>query len=285
MGRWLHKPWPRTGNNTERPVFIVGSGRSGTTLMRRMLMSGGQVHIPPESYVLGSLCRRHVVAKWLPWDEYVRWVLGRFQLHPGFAHWHLDLRPLASRLHSGSLQSVIGAVYREHMAVHAGRDDLQWGDKTPMNTERLGWIDRTFPDARYVEMVRDGADVVASAVQSGMESSVQAAARRWVSAVEAVARLRQRAQDRVITVRYEDLVADPDSELQRVSAFLGVSVSADKIPKVDLGDVHLAHLRRVTAPVNMSSVGTGRRAFADRGQDLSGILDRTLVELGYRPIG
>lgn len=255
--------------------------------MRRLLMATGQVHIPPESYVLGALCRGHLLTRWLPWPDYVRWALGRFQFHPEFKYFGLDLRPTAVRLyeHPGSsLAEVIETVYRDHMRSTHGRDDLMWGDKTPLNTQWLSWIDRTFPQARYVEMVRDGVDVVASYVRTGLQPSSDAAARRWTSAIKSVERLKAAAPERVLTVRYEELVDAPEGELERVADFLGLgAVTVDSALDVDLGDTHMPHLTRSVDPIDPSAVGAGRREEPELSTSAVSILDPVLEQLGYAP--
>ena len=47
-----------------RPFFIVGSGRSGNTLMRRVLQTSPELHIPPETFVLGDCIESGGAALW-----------------------------------------------------------------------------------------------------------------------------------------------------------------------------------------------------------------------------
>ncbi|HEX6923051.1 MAG TPA: sulfotransferase, partial [Bacillales bacterium] len=52
-----------------RPFFIIGSGRSGNTLLRTILFQNPDIVIPPESYVLGKAIRRYRQLSWLEWEE------------------------------------------------------------------------------------------------------------------------------------------------------------------------------------------------------------------------
>ena len=49
-----HKGYPLHRSEDIHPFFIIGPDRSGNTLMRRVLEAHEDVHIPPESYVLGT---------------------------------------------------------------------------------------------------------------------------------------------------------------------------------------------------------------------------------------
>ncbi len=80
------------------PFFIVGSGRCGTTLLRRILAAGGQVHIPPETYKVGPAVRFFRRNRDRAWSFLVRGVLSMFEYHPMFERWKISLRPLAAEL-------------------------------------------------------------------------------------------------------------------------------------------------------------------------------------------
>ena len=84
-----------------RPFFIVGSGRSGNTVLRRMLCAHGDLHIPPETYVLGDVIRVFRRHRGLLWRDLVPLVLGKFEFYPEFVTFDVSLRPLARRVLPG----------------------------------------------------------------------------------------------------------------------------------------------------------------------------------------
>ncbi len=181
------RPWPLHGRERFRPVFIIGSGRSGNTLLRRILQAGSDLHIPPETFVLGRAIRLFLRNRHMPWNYLVRLVMGLFEFHREFDKFEVVLRPLVQKLaeapqESRNLASMLNAFYQYH-----GRETEQtfvrWGDKTPYNTFSLDLILRVFPDARFVHMLRDGADVVQSFVEAGLQADLEAAAERWVESV------------------------------------------------------------------------------------------------------
>jgi hypothetical protein len=99
----------------------------------------------------------------------------------------------------------------------------RWAEKDPTYTLHLGFLEELFPDAVYVHLLRDGHDVVASFRDRwGYRSAARAARSEWARYVGAARELGRRlGGSRFIEIRYERLVADPETEGRRLFAFLG----------------------------------------------------------------
>ncbi|MFQ5517856.1 MAG: sulfotransferase [Acidimicrobiia bacterium] len=277
------------------PVFLVGSGRSGNTLLRRMLQASPQLHIPPETYVLGTAISLFRRSQNLPWPHLVRLILAQFEFHPDFGDFGVSLRPLVNRLtevpHSRrSLAVILDGFYRYH-GEQTGAEFQRWGDKTPLNAYSLHRIHAVFPDGRYVHLLRDGVDVVHSYVASGLMGDAAAAADRWVTSVEAVQVFARRHPMACHEVRYEELVAEPAAVVERVCGFLGVEFDAGFVDQrdhvADMGDVQRYEYHSAVArPVNTSAVGRGRRSLAPGDLTrVAGRLAPLLSRCGYLPPG
>jgi hypothetical protein len=127
-----------------------------------------------------------------------------------------------------SAGEAIGTVY----AVYAHeRGKPRWGDKTPMYMQNLRLLERLFPDARFVHLIRDGRDAALSflAMPGGIVTETWMHPRtpaefacQWRTEVAAARRLGRRVGARYVEVRYEELVADAETALQRVCAFAGL---------------------------------------------------------------
>ncbi|MEO7677469.1 MAG: sulfotransferase, partial [Verrucomicrobiota bacterium] len=160
-------PYPLHRGELHRPFFIVGSGRSGNTLLRRLLQASPEVHIPPETYVLGKVIRAFRKYRWiLPWEQLINLTLAIFEFYPEFDKFEVSLRPLAQRLQdappgSRSLALMLDALYRFH-GEQTGKTFSVWGDKTPNNSYALDRIVSVFPRAQFIHILRDGGDVVPS---------------------------------------------------------------------------------------------------------------------------
>lgn len=285
--------YPYDAPTTLEPVFIVGSGRSGSTLLRRMLMAGGEIHFPPESYVLGLTVRRFAIRRYLPWRTIARGVLKDFERDPEFVRFGIDPREVLTpmlRIPDGSrsLGALIDVLYRFHAdTIGSGVD--RWGDKTPLNTRYLDEIIRAFPSGRFVNMIRDGCDVVSSYLAMGRYGSIEEAALRWRSSIRATDAFERRHPGSIRSVRYEELVREPHRVLHDLCLELGLRFDPLMVGTMTRafsgGDVEaLSHHHQALQPIDPSRIGAGRAALerSDRVA-LEGLIGSTLSELGYPP--
>ncbi|UCE86684.1 MAG: sulfotransferase [Deltaproteobacteria bacterium] len=276
-----------------RPFFIVGSGRSGSTLLRRILQASPQLHVPPEMVALSEAIRVYQRRRALPWRRLVRTTLAAFERDAGFAAFGVPLGPLAERLSGApaqtrSLAAILDGLYRFHGEQTRQRFE-RWGDKTPVNAFHLRSIRDVFPRAQIVHVLRDGVDAAYSYVQAGLQPDLQRAALRWRDSVAAV---RAFARDHVgmcCEVRYEALVADPAAVVQRLCAVLGVGFDPAMLDArahvAEMGDVAaLAHHAAVRRPIRADSIGRGRRSLGARERALlARWIGPELSACGYAP--
>lgn len=135
------------------PIFVVGTGRSGTTLVRMMLNAHPRIHLTHEAsfYLLGGLSRKATPREWL--DRYLATV--------AFA-W-LGLDPERVREAAGDRPPSVAVTVRAIMKMQAERHGkVRYGDKTPLHATKLPQIFEDFPGARVVNVVRDPRGGVAS---------------------------------------------------------------------------------------------------------------------------
>ncbi len=305
--------YPLRGRVQHRPFFVIGVGRSGNTLLRRILTSHSQLHIPPETFVLGECIqkfRRH--GKHLNWPDLVFFILSKFEFHPEFGTFGIGLQPLGKRLSHAprrdrNLAHLFDAFYRFH-AERTGKNPLRWGDKTPLNSlddrlvrgaeprrlgegvpETLDRLLRVFPDAQFIHIYRDGCDVVYSHLRGGFFARIEDAAKRWLHVEKQTRRFARLHADRSIDVRYEELVARPEEVVKGLCAFLAVPFEPRMLSSEgtaeELGDVpSWSWHRQVGQPINRDNPGKSRRLFtrAER-EELERWIGAELSELGYPP--
>lgn len=275
------------------PFFVVGSGRSGTTLLRRLLQASPELHVPPELHALGEAIRVYRRNCTLPWPELVRATLGVFAFDRTFDEFGLDPRELAERIDRlapgrRSLAALLDALYRTH-AERSGKAQARWGDKTPLNAFALGAILAVFPRARFVHVVRDGVDVCHSFVRASLQPDLGAAAARWRDSVAAVRAFAERHPARCHELRYEALVREPRATAAALFDFLGTRFDAAWVePGAARGELRdlepHAHLRGVFAPIGTRSLGRGRRELTpDDRRRLQRLIGADLAGLGYPP--
>jgi len=98
-----------------------------------------------------------------------------------------------------------------------------WVDHTPTNFKRGLTMLRLFPEAHFVHVVRDGRAVAASLLPLDWgPNNVMHAAEFWMARCAAGLSAELELPDRVLRIRYEDLVTDPEAILRRIADFAGM---------------------------------------------------------------
>jgi len=203
------------------PLLVLGVRRSGTTLLRVMLDRHSQLAVPDESYFIPQLADRHRGG--IDVDSF----LDDARRLPTLREWDVPIAEVQPRLRNGMpVGEAVAAVYETYAA---RRGKSRWGDKTPMYMQRLRMLERLFPDALFVHLVRDGRDAAVSflSMPAGIVTRTWAHPRtaadfacQWRTEVSAARRLGRRVgSGRYLELRYEALVADPERELTRICEF------------------------------------------------------------------
>jgi hypothetical protein len=181
---------------SNRPIFIVGCQRSGTTLLRLMLDSHPNISCGPETRFLQDFAKLTSES----WD--------RLSLY-GFpkSYW-LDK--------SAEFFDSFQTEYAK------SRGKTRWADKTPRYALSLGYINELFPTSQIVHVIRDGRDVVASHHDRWGYWSAVKAAEKWPRYIRTARLVGERLpDDRYTEVRYEDIVLDTEATLRRLLQYLG----------------------------------------------------------------
>ena len=199
-----------------RLVFVIGPPRGGTTLLMRMLHAHPALHARPEPHLVPPLANLgyygHVdEASYdaLQAAEAVKQLVE--DLPAGEADYLAALRAYADTLYGRLLQ---------------GTDATWFVDKTPANALELPFLARLYPDAVYVVLTRHPCAVWCSYARSFFDDDWHSAERhnpilqRYVPAIGRF--VRERPVERLVHVRYDDLVTDPEAALRRVCDVLDV---------------------------------------------------------------
>jgi len=266
------------------PLILLGVSRSGTTLLRVILDRSPGIALPDESFFVPLLARRHRgridVARFL--DD-----LSRI---PSLAAWGLSPGEVARRLRPGMPTGEAIAAIFETYAEREGKP--RWGDKTPMYMRHLSLLERLFPDAQYVHLIRDGRDAAVSFLRMpegtftrtwAHPESAAGFACLWRVEVEAARELGGRVGPaRYLEIRYEELVSDPESTVRAICAFAEIPFEPamlDYARAVDVSDK--AHQQRLLQP---PTVGV-RDWRSELGQRDAGAFEAIaaplLADLGY----
>src|SRR5690606_6754755 len=147
-----------TINERDRPIFVMGCPRSGTTMLQLMLHAHPRIAIPPENrFVLPIYSRRREFGDLRDPENRRRLAAaiigGKGTLKTKFKHLGLDAAAITEAIVNGppTVGSAIGAVFRGYAQRF---DKPRWGDKRPAYHHYLPFIRRMFPDAQFVQLVR-----------------------------------------------------------------------------------------------------------------------------------
>lgn len=200
------------------PTVVLGVSRSGTTLLKAMLDAHSELAIPSESYFLPQLWDRH--GERPDRDAFVE-DLTRLER---IREWGVDPEDVRARLpERPTFAEAIQSIYRLYAE---SWNKSRFGDKTPLYMQHLDVLERAFPGARYVHIVRDGRDAAYSLLAMTRKprfnlsrprrvGDFAVAWRREIRAAQAFGRTHPYHE-----VRYEDLVEHPEARLREISAFL-----------------------------------------------------------------
>jgi hypothetical protein len=265
------------------PLLILGVRRSGTTLLRVMLDRHSELAVPDESYFVPQLADRHL--RRVEPDAFVD-DLRRLNT---LADWDVPLFKVRERLVPGMpIGAAIGTVY----AVYAEeRGKRRWGDKTPMYMQNLRLLERLFPDARFVHLIRDGRDAALSflelprglVTETWMHPRTAADfAGQWRTEVAAARRLGGRVGDRYLEVRYEQLVSDVDAVLRRICEFAALPYEAQMSDYAGSVDVSAKpHQQRLTQPPTEGVRNWRDQMTPDDVAEFERVAGDLLADLGY----
>lgn len=268
------------------PVLVLGVRRSGTTLLRVVLDRSPELAVPDESYFIPQLADRHGrtidVAAFA--DD-----LRRL---PTLREWDVPPDQVRARLRPGMpLGEAVAAVYETYAAA---RGKARWGDKTPMYMAELPLLERLFPDALYVHLLRDGRDAATSflAMPGGIVTegwahprSAAAFACQWRTEVEAARALGRRVGDRYLEVRYEDLVRGPAAAVERICRFAGLGFDPAMLAYPDDVDVSAKPHQQRLADAPTPGVRDWRAEMTpDDVRAFEAVAGGLLARLGYETV-
>jgi hypothetical protein len=236
---------------TAPPLFVLGVSRSGTTLLRVILDRSPGIAIPDETFFIPQLAHRH------PRTVDAERFLDDLRRLPRLAAWDVPADDLAAQLRPGMRTGeAIAAAFSAYAAKHG---KPRWGDKTPQYMRHLELIDRLFPNAQYVHLIRDGRDAALAFLDmpEGVVTKTWAHSRsaagfacEWRTEVRRARGLGARVgPGRYHEVLYEDLVADTDGVIRAVCTFAGLPFEPAMLEYTDAVDVsQKPHHQRLLQP-------------------------------------
>ena len=211
-------------------LFILGRGRSGTTIMRCLLDAHPLVSVPPESMFVMMLHGRYRHAR--RWDlPRVEAFLRDLRLETRMVRWKLDTGLLRGRIlelgERTGYAEVCRRVYAVYAETHGKPGALILGDKNPHYCLLADRLPGMFPEALFLHVVRDPRPNFLSfhRVRFDMRGAVPLALRWRIYNASALS-LGREHPDRYLRVRFEDVLREPETTLRSICGFLDLPFDA-----------------------------------------------------------
>lgn len=197
------------------PFFIIGSVRSGTTLLRDLLRDHPRLECPEETHFFrwadpfGSpryknqyrtkLFRRHREIDQI--DQ---------------PHFHMALTLARTKEH-------LSYEYGQEFLKQRGQPDNRLFDKTPQNVYGMFFINAIYPEAKFIHIYRHPFNVVTSLMEGKVmpKHSFQGAINYWVESMILIKQFKRFLPDLLLEIKYEDVCQDPDPSLISLLSFVG----------------------------------------------------------------
>lgn len=223
--------------------FIIGRPRSGTTLLSTLFDAHPEVIVPFESPVILQLYAKY--KRLQKWDEkHIHEFVNDLQSTRKFDRWNVDCENLISNLirfkEDLDFQTAVKILYLHFPSFFKKNSISVIGDKNPVYSLFFKKIYLIFPVAKFIHLIRDYRDNILSVKKLDFEAPLTSIiAYRWKFANNLIHQISLQHPEQFYTIRYEDLIADPSSEIKQLCSFLNIRYDPSVL------DFHLSVQERI----------------------------------------
>jgi cytochrome c-type biogenesis protein CcmH/NrfG len=227
------------GWSDESPVFILGMPRSGTTLVERILGQHSEIEMTGELQIIPRLAD-----------------VARFQAG--------DPDRYAALLEglSDEQLSEIGRSYIVGSRNYRKTDTARFVDKNNLNWMHIGTILLVLPDAKIIDVRRDAVDCCWANFKMlfgafPAANDLRHVGRFYSDYVRLMDAMKKTAPERILSVRYEDVVDDVEGQARRMTDFLGLPHEPGAADfHLSKAPVATASSEQVREPINRRGIGS-----------------------------
>lgn len=264
----------------DKPIFILGNPRSGTSLLRLMLDTHTDICIPPESHFFLWLEEKYGDWEINMLDNYLNDLFASTK----FETWSLNRENLKLYLEQKQIKSYaqLNSIIYSYYAYVKNKDIKFWGDKNSLWIEKLSKINKYYPQAYYIHIIRDGRDVACSykdlnkkqsksQYAPNLPSKIEVIAKDWVKNIEAIdVFLTHIDINNKIVIHYEDLITNTKSTLRKVLNKIDldpveVQMEYYKKPKTEIEpEAFFDWKEKLTKPPDVKNIGKYQQELSNK---------------------
>ncbi|MCK5543097.1 MAG: sulfotransferase [Desulfobacterales bacterium] len=272
-----------------RPVFILGSSRSGTTLVYSIVLSSGEFALyEAETHMMvkyavkyGNIRKRKnynlFINDWIHSKQF-----SRSGLDPDIFKQKVD--------ENHDSYANLLTTFMSLIAETQGK--TRWAEQTPAHVFYLNELHVAFPEAKFIHVVRDGREVALSRRKLGWTGTKSSdpikqllyAALNWEIAVKSGQAAGEKIGANYTEVRYEDVIGNLDEVLKKISAFADIEIDREKVQKCTFGSLGKGNTAfgETMGGISSSGIGRWRHILSKKEIDaLNFVIGKTLAILGY----
>lgn len=216
----------------DRLVFLIGSPRSGSTLLSRVLGAHSAIFAPEEPHLITPVAHLgyYDSVESAPYDPIITRAAARAvvaALPGGETEYLTALRSYTDGIYRG--------LYEGRTSTSAGsgaKDATLLLDKTPAYALSLDFLARLYPEARYLVLTRHPIAVWSSFVDSFFDGDDRVAHEHnplLERYVPAIARFTRSATVPMHRVQYENLVQEPEENARQICEFLDIDFEPEMV--------------------------------------------------------
>lgn len=224
----------------DKPVFICGAMKSGTTMLIELLDNHPElVVMPGDSHMINQFCKDRSLSyaerlveldwRWLqrvinPLGQKPYWFLGEedsvYVYFIRYLRYWGDLLPFSD---TAAFCSVVASLYCANS--NRALTPRFWVEKTPDNEFKVGKIVKLFEEAVFIHIMRNPYENTASlkklySIRGWAWDIRDVVTRLKKSREEGIKNVKLLGADKYLLLRYEDIVTNVNIEMQKVTKFL-----------------------------------------------------------------
>ncbi|MDH5681958.1 MAG: sulfotransferase, partial [Spirochaetota bacterium] len=208
-------------NLPQNPIFIVGYPRSGTTLLQTMLATQKNVFSLPETHFFSYIYNQvlSINQKGLLEKSCVKQTLDEIEKRMDLSFSSEERTQLILIVENNKITP---KELFEQIVYQFIRNDIEkcqqpyhWVEKTPNHAYNMNIMLSYYPEAKFVNIIRNPIYAIHSRKKKfaqNKETPVEDLAKMWLRSVQCGEDLALKYPEKIYTLKYEDLVYNPDKE-------------------------------------------------------------------------
>lgn len=221
------------------PIFIIGTERSGTNLLRLMLNAHSSIAVPHPPHIMKLFAPLEPMYGNLQVDANFRLLIADVCRMVELHTYQWEIKPDTEQIYNNAkernLLNIYFQIYDQYLS-YSGK--ARWCCKSTFMIEHVAEIIKYYPQARFIFMTRDGRDVAVSAKKSIFNHfHIYYCAKRWQREQRlGLSWMTKLSSEQIMLLKYEELIADTATTVQKLCSFLDEQFESQMLEYYNFGE-------------------------------------------------